>query len=174
MDFSFFALIAAASVIGSWSMWGIAAALLHELAHVAAASACGYFPEKIRFCASGLSMTLPEHAKNTAIFAAGPAANIAAALLSLSCMPHFAAANIALAAMNLFPVPPLDGGELMMLLLGKRFSAPKAEKTGLFISVVSLTLFLTLGIYILLRSKGNFSLLAIGLWLFVMVYRNYV
>lgn len=174
MEFAFFALLAAVSVLGGWGMAGMAAALLHETAHVAAALMKGYAPEKIRFCASGVCMTIPERAKCASIFAAGPAANIIAAVIVLPFLPDFSAANLALAVINMFPAPPLDGGEIFLMAAAKRFAPEKADKITLAVSLCALVPLLTLGIYILIISKGNFSLLVICLWLFAVIYKNYI
>jgi len=86
------------------------------------------------------------------VAAAGPAANIAMALgwaLALKLMtvfgsdgeffPRMAIAgifvNLALAALNLVPLPPLDGGRILTSLLPVRLAVPFArlERYGLFI-----------------------------------------
>ncbi len=86
------------------------------------------------------------------VAAAGPAANLAMALawgLALKAMvifgsdgdffPRMAIAgifvNVGLAALNLLPVPPLDGGRIVTSLLPLRLAVPFArlERYGLFI-----------------------------------------
>ena len=82
-------------------------------------------------------------------------------------------ANLGLATVNLMPVIPLDGGQLLrawLVPLGEE----RAEKVSLTVSLSASLPMLTAGFFILMRSKGNFSLLLMGLWLILCILREYV
>lgn len=174
LRFPFFALLAVSAMFGEWSFWALVAALLHEMGHLAAVLILGGSPERIETGAAGLCITIPERYRTAPIFAAGPVANILTAVVFAPLSPRFAAINIIMGLMNLFPTPPLDGGKLMQLILQKTANQKTADRIEAAVSFSALAVLLTAGIYILLRSKGNFSLLLVGLWLFYKLMRNYI
>lgn len=174
LRFPFFALLAVSAMFGEWSFWALIAALLHEIGHLAAVLILGGSPERIETGIAGLCIFIPERYRTAPVFVAGPAANILTAVIFAPLSPRFAAINIIMGLMNLFPAPPLDGGELMQLLLQKISNRKTADRLEAAVSFSALAVLLTAGIYILLRSKGNFSLLLVGLWLFYKLMRNYI
>lgn len=174
LRFPFFVLLAVSAMFGEWSFWALVAALLHEMGHLAAVLILGGSPERIETGAAGLCICVPERYRTAPVYFAGPAANILTAVVFAPLSPRFAAINIIMGLMNLFPTPPLDGGELMQMLLQKFANQKTADRLAIAVSFSALAVLLTVGIYILLRSEGNFSLLIVGLWLFYKLIRNYI
>ena len=100
----------------------LAAALLHESAHLLVIALTGQKPERLRISAAGLCLHIQAAALCPArsfvlILCAGPAANLlAAAGLALCGFPESAAANLSLAVFNLLPFRCTDGGSLLHTL----------------------------------------------------------
>lgn len=183
INFYFFALLTVSSLIDDSGMLssGIFAAALHELGHIAAMRVlCGSLPEEIRLSALGLRMKCPPTPSGwrwAAVASAGAAANCAGALIAAAlpgCGLSFAGANIALAAINMLPVEPLDGGEILRTALYSRLSPDTAESVSLAVSAAVLIPLAALGVWILLDSPGNFSLLILSLWLLAGVAARYI
>jgi len=75
--------------------------------------------------------------------------------------------SLVLCAFNLLPAITLDGGRVLYTLLAHVFSADTAEKICFAVScIVSLDVMLT-GLWLLLRTGWNFTLLVCGIWLFL-------
>lgn len=189
ISFFFFALTAAAAVLNDNGTLfsGIMAALFHEIGHMVAIM----LSPEIRVTAFsvnpfGLQITSHGGERKTSgwkcVCVAGAAANLAvgalffAAMLICDSSDGFAlkmtAANLGLAAVNILPVMPLDGGQLL-----RAFMAPlgdeRAEKLSFAFSLIVSVPILTAGFRVLLRSKGNFSLLLLGMWLITCFLRDH-
>lgn len=133
-----------------------AAAALHEVGHALAVCACGGTVVVLRLTALGgvLRYRLPglSMLSDVCIAAAGPLAGIGIAWLAAGLgWYRFAGANLILSMLNLLPVRPLDGGQMVSALLhGSR--AQIAIET-----VCCLLLGLLAGV--VLRCSGGCSLL---------------
>lgn len=100
-----------------------AAAALHELGHALAIHLCGGKVLCLRLTAFGgvlrYRMRAPMAACAVWIAAAGPLAGLIAAWCAAGLGYYsFAGANLLLSLLNLLPVRPLDGGEMVYALLG--------------------------------------------------------
>ena len=80
-------------------------------------------------------------------------------------MRRHAASELCIASVNAAAVQPLDGGKILRLLLGQLTDPVSADRASLAVSLITLFFMGMAGFYILLRSRGNFSLLALALWL---------
>lgn len=147
---------------------GIAAAALHEGAHLFTMRVFRCVPEEIRFNAFGIDIVRPcginrSYRKDALISLAGPFANLAAGLPALlfggSGTSLFASANLLLFLVNILPIEPLDGGQALYFLLCRRESSEKAAKAVSVLSFVTLTPLAAMGFFVLFRSRYNFSLL---------------
>ena len=77
----------------------------------------------------------------------------------------FAAANLSVGLFNCLPVMSLDGGQLLYLLLCRRFSQEFSEKAVDVCTFVCIFPLAALGFLVLLRSENNFSLLFVSIYL---------
>lgn len=161
---------------------GLAAAALHECAHLASMRAFRCLPEQIRFTAFGVDIVRPSrpdrgYLRDAVISLSGPAANLAAAAL-ISLFPGSTARNLALAnftlfAFNVLPVGPLDGGQALYSLLCLRWEPDTAARAVGVASFVFLTPVAAAGFLVLFRSPGNFTLLLVcGYLMALLVLKN--
>jgi len=183
ISYWFFVLLAGAALplTGRAFFCGIIAAFIHEAGHLAAMS----FSSSMRVTAllvSPFGLRISSHATGSSplqwrlVCFAGAAANVIAAVLCrLSLLipatnhpivADMLSANLALAALNMAPVQPLDGGQLMHAFLCD-WLGDNANRVAFAVSLVFSVPLMTAGFYILLRSGCNFSLLLIGIWLFI-------
>ena len=162
-------------------------ALLHELAHAAAAAKIGYATDEIILMPYGATLTADldgASAKDEIIIAlAGPASNFAVAVLFLALWWCFPSAypyteiafftSISLAVCNLLPALPLDGGRVLhralIAWLEGYFPPKKARKIALKIGKIITLVCCFLGVCVFISSAlagvPNFSVLAFSLFL---------
>ena len=157
---------------------GIAAAALHEGAHLLAMRALRCTPREIRFTPFGVDIIRPcpvnrSYRKDALISLCGPLANLAAGLPALfagdSGFFYFTAANLILFVMNILPIGPLDGGQALYALFCCKWSSEKAAKTVSVLSFFALTPLAVFGFVVLFRSRYNFSLLLVCVYLMVLL-----
>lgn len=106
--------------------------ILHEAAHAAASAFLGYMPDEIELTPLGAMLNLHEHAnippfKRVLILLAGPATTFVLCPLAIILTQHgwlhassgrmLFTCNIGILLMNLLPCLPLDGGNLLAMLL---------------------------------------------------------
>ncbi len=98
--------------------FGLAATLLHEVAHLAVAWAL-----KVKVHQVGLNYRGPyirreagTAKQNLAITLAGPLSNLWLALLFYRLSPNFALCNLVIGVTNLLPIPASDGSRALRLL----------------------------------------------------------
>ena len=152
---------------------GILAAALHEGGHLLMLRL-----QKRRVC--GLRLTIfgaqirahtaqSHYSKDAALFLAGPAANLLAlvvcSILPVPALAMFRTANALLGFVNLLPVGPLDGGQALFCLLQMHFSARRARQIVQVVSFVVLLPLAAAGFLLLFRSRWNFTLLVMAVYL---------
>ena len=173
--FSFFALLAFCCLfLGAGnSVFFLAAAACHESAHVAALFYWKAPPAKLLLSGLGCRLTLDpqrplSYSKMAWVSLAGPGANLLIAvgllLLGQGETPFFAA-NFALGVFHCLPVEPLDGGMALRAFLSCLLGSDTAAKITFAVGLAVLIPLAVLGFVILLRTRYNFSLLAISLYL---------
>jgi Zn-dependent protease len=104
----------------------IAAVLLHEMAHVLAARASGIRIKRVGITWKGPYIVREQGPPfaNLCIALAGPAMNLAFALLCWRFAPQFSLVNLALGGYNLLPIRGLDGYNAFAAYRRLRVSAP--------------------------------------------------
>ena len=175
LSFSAFALLAFCCLFagGTSSALFLLAVLLHETAHLMALFFLHAPPKRCCLSALGCRLELDparplSHGQSALVSLAGPGMNL---LLFLFCAAlgqessQFGAANLVLGAFHFLPVEPLDGGLALRALLTKRFGDPAAGKIVAVCSVLVLFPLSVLGFLILLRTRYNFTLLALCMYL---------
>lgn len=108
--------------------------------------------------------------KDVLITAAGPLFNILIYLLFFGFYPEFATVNLFIGLFNLLPAASLDGGQIIYLFLTKFFTAEKSAKIADIITIITAFPVFVSGILLLFNSKYNFSLLFIGIYLFLSLF----
>lgn len=99
---------------------------------------------------------------------AGPGINLLCAggmfLLGLEAHPFFGA-NLVLGMLHSLPIEPMDGGMAFHALLRARMKGERADKLCFAVSLGLILPMAVLGFVILLRTRYNFTLLAMSLYL---------
>lgn len=182
ISFWFFAAISISSLFDQSGtlLAGLLAAAAHESGHILCIIASGSKIRTLKIRPLGCELSYGECtlAQEALIDLGGAAANLlaaAAAALSALLIPEppysLIAANLFLGATNLLPALPLDGGQALKLLLSQK-SPQYCDKLMSAISFIIAVPVLAFGILILIRSRYNFSLLTLGLWLFSCALKN--
>lgn len=141
-------------------------AFLHELAHLIS---CVILKEKIayiRIAPYGMNLKtgkVKNEFHKMIISVAGPFASMM--LMFFSTDKVFFTSNLALFLINLLPALPLDGGEFLKSVLSCRIGYINSHKImTIFSKVIGIALSFS-GIFLLIMTKFNFSLLIIGVFL---------
>lgn len=147
-------------------------AVIHETGHSVVAESLGYKLNKIVLMPFGAAakgdvdgLKLKDEIK---IALAGPAVNVAIGLLFVATWWIFpetyaftdtaAYANFSMAAVNLIPVYPLDGGRVVFASFAKKTGRVKAERISAILGAVCAAM-LAAGFIVTLFYSPNFSLL---------------
>lgn len=138
----------------------LTAVLLHELGHLLCAAVFHVYPTRVVLSARGVGITMDLGGLSGpcrfAVALAGPAVNLCmcvpAALLDFRL---WAIVNGIVGLLNLIPIPGLDGGDLLQIVLERRFGSAAAEKVCL--AVGGVVLFPTAAAYFLLLLTGMIS-----------------
>ena len=159
--------------------------LLHEAAHLAAATAIGLRIDRIAFYPYGVNLKLKNRfvhnlADEIILCLAGPLVNCAAALISLSLynvyrtpyLQLFYVDNTALFLFNMLPVCPLDGGILTKRLLSYFFGGKKAALVMKIISALIVAAMVTLCVYMVYVTEFNFSVLLLTGFLICSIFTS--
>lgn len=146
-------------------------ALIHELGHWGAAWLCGVPVEGLRISASGGAMQLRTRcppAEEALILAAGPMMNLLEAGLCVHLGLELAAgAALLLGLLNLLPAGPLDGGQLVRLLLSGILGLERGETLAGVVSLLTEGGLLLAGGLLFFRAGGTPALLFFALWLLI-------
>ncbi len=154
----------------------LAASLLHECGHLAVMLTRRTLPRRVTVGVFGmriekgtnLSLSLRDE---FLIAAGGPAVNfMCSALLLLSAKGYAAAVHFAMAALNMLPVFPLDGGVMLQCVLHRRLSPHKAETVLRVMSLCTVFPLGVVGFLVLIQSGYNISLLAVDVYLIFLLF----
>lgn len=161
---------------GSIPLWCVAASLMHETGHVVAVLLLEKQPVRVELGIFGMRMLRQDTAgvgyrRQMAVLLAGPAVNLicAGVLLLTGQAGMILGVHLVLGLFNLLPIEPLDGGQALLCFLAVRGDIGRAEKTVFALSLVLLFFLLTAGFYLLLAGGYNFTLLAVGLYLGLLI-----
>lgn len=175
VGFSWFALLAFCCLFGgeAGGAFSLLAMLLHEGFHLAAMALLHRPPKRVELTALGCTMVLDPArplslGQQGAVSLAGPVGNL---LCWLLCLPFglgdhpFAWGSLALGAFHLLPAEPLDGGLALRALLTARLGPERGRKVSFLVSLGVIAPLGALGFLVLLRTRYNFTLLALSVYL---------
>jgi len=159
--------------------------IIHETGHLTAMCILGFPPERIKLSLFEISISdncryCRRFFDNFLIILCGPLVNfICFTLLYLLYLLHydvlfpFAAVNLSVGLFNMLPVMSLDGGQLLYLILSRRLSEKSAEKVVNIITFIFIFPLAALGFLLLFKSKYNFSLLFVCVYLiFSLIFKK--
>ena len=152
------------------------ALIVHEFAHALTARVVGARIISIELLPFGCAARLEgigalSGAKEAAVAAAGPLVSIALAaganmLAGESIfLAMLARLSLGLSAVNLIPVPPLDGGRVFCALLGLAVSKPKAERIAAVMGIIAGGLLIGVFIYLACMDVLNITLPIMGIFM---------
>lgn len=148
--------------------------IIHELGHLAAMRVFGLCIEGISVSAFDIRIigrrSLVPVVADVVISLSGPVTNLLVFVIFLFINPDFAYINLFIGLFNILPASSLDGGQALYLIL---LSLTDANRASVVIDVITVIISVPLfaaGIYVLLQTRYNFSLLFIGLYLFAGVF----
>ena len=142
--------------------------IFHELSHVLLASLFGIKTTKLTITISGLHVSLNDFNRNNykwlIIFLAGPISNILLALIFKNIEIVYTI-NLALAIINLIPLYPLDGYNILETVL-KLKKVKNAEKVKNVLEIMVITLLVIIAICQFVKFN-NLSLIFIVFYIFI-------
>ncbi|SMC39593.1 site-2 protease family protein [Papillibacter cinnamivorans] len=155
----------------------LVAAALHEAGHLLALRCVGGKVRCLRLTALGAEMVLDgrrlSYWGELAAALAGPGAGFLGAYAGAlwgargggEAAYLFSGISFILSVFNLLPARSLDGGRALFSLLALLFSLRTAELVCRVSTVTVIGIVCLFGVFLLVISRGNFTLLAVGLWL---------
>ena len=159
--------------------------IIHEAGHIIAMCVFGFAPDKIKISLFEISINDKARHKRTfwqnlIIIFFGPFINFICFILIylLYLMGNrafypFAIANLSVGLFNTLPVLSLDGGQLLYAILRRFLTDDISEKIVNIITFIFLFPLFALGFLLLFKSKYNFSLLIVCVYLvFSLVCKN--
>ena len=175
LQFGFFAVVALILCFcgGEQALPAFAACAVHECGHIAAAYLCGMQIEEIRFGLLGIHMCGNAHGvsylRRAAVSLAGPLMNFIGFLLCLPLPQPYCAVQLVLFVFHILPAAPLDGGTALYCALCSVMPQRRAGRLCTAVSVLLAFLLGVLGFSVLLRTRGNFTLLAAAMYIFIYI-----
>lgn len=154
------------------------AAVMHELGHITVLKHYNSVPKEIRLTLFDIAITDTDKyirgskAEMTVVLA-GVAVNFVSAAVGfafnyftdIELISKFSSAHLTLAVFNSLPVSNLDGGQALFLALSSFFTPCKAEKIIKVLSYIILIPVAAAGVYVLIITGYNFTLLLTALYL---------
>ncbi len=156
-------------------LWVLAFSLLHELGHYAVIRALGGRVGAFTAAGQGFGMSVNglSYRGELLAAAAGPATNlILAVLLFWMGNPFFVFINLALAAFNLLPIMPLDGGRILRAVLALYLPVHRQRPVQQIIGLAFLLALLGVAFWQFLSSGYNVSLLLVCIYLIGLIKEN--
>ena len=159
------------------SLAALAAAFIHELAHIAMARAVGVELSRLRLDIFGASLMMSgemsSYKKEAAVAIAGPLSNIILFFILLpfssaenEYLSLFMGASLFLGLLNLLPIKDLDGGRVLFCTLASFFSLNVAQAVLRVLSFLTIFSLWSLSVYLILRLGASLSLFVFSSALF--------
>ena len=147
---------------------------VHELSHLFAAYCIGLKASRIVFYPFGVNLKLKNRiiysvSDEVILYLAGPFSNVLMAFVSIffdfPFKEEFYLQNIALFALNMLPVAPLDGGVIVKRITAGIFGYKGAERIMKTVSILLTGLLAVFGIYLSVINKFNYSIVFLSVFL---------
>ena len=150
---------------------------VHEFGHIIAAKLCGMKITEIRFGALGIQMkgntqALPR-LRRAAISLSGPLMNFLFFTLLLPFGSSWYGAEILLFIFHILPAVPLDGGMALYSVLCTAVCERTAARCCIAVSVLISFMLGVLGFSVLLRTKGNFTILLTASYILIYILKKH-
>jgi len=164
--------------------FAVLAVLIHEIGHIAAIYTMGGGVRRLHLGLVGLAIDYEGrrigYLGEIGIALAGPFANFALAyaasvwglLVSSESLLLLAGVSMGTGIFNLLPVYQLDGGRAVYCLLALVFDSEWAFRLVCVMSCAVILGLLVFGVWLLIWSGWNFTLLAVALWLLLGYCKN--
>ena len=149
--------------------------LIHETGHLIVMFICRCKPDGFEISSFDIKIIKTQQYSlsllaDIFITLAGSVLNFIAFILFLSVYETFAYVNLFMGAFNLLPISTLDGGQLLFLFLSRKLTPDLSCKIIDSIAIlISFPLFF-IGLMILLKSKNNFSLLFLSIYMILSLF----
>ncbi len=165
----------------------IVSAAIHEAAHIAVMRS--FSDDGITVKAGLFNILINDSLRETggynrdiAVLLAGPAVNallcaISFCVYKLTAVGDFydiSMVNASLGIFNLLPIETTDGGQILAILLRNRFGHTAADRVGFALSLIFILPIAAAGIYILLSSRYNYTMLAAVIYLIAATVSAYM
>lgn len=147
---------------------------VHELSHLLAAYCIGLKASRVVFYPFGVNLKLKNRiiysvSDEVILYLAGPFSNVVMAFVSIffnfPFREEFYLQNIALFALNMLPVIPLDGGIILKKITARIFGYQGAERIMKTVSIILTGVFMVFGIYLSVINKFNYSIVFLSVFL---------
>lgn len=154
--------------------------VVHELGHIICLYILGEKPKLIELSFYGIRLEQNNNCmnffENITVYLSGPAANfiLSAVLFSFGRIygiKTMAVTSVCVGIFNMLPCVPLDGGNLLNLILSCFTSEENCRKISFFASVLIILPLLICG-FILLFRNGNITLIAVSGYLAAVTFLN--
>lgn len=157
---------------------------IHECGHISSLILLGGCPDEINFGIFGIRIQqnkcMLSDVCQIIVVLFGPLVNLALFAVLLAVYGAFgtqilltaAAVNLVVGIFNLIPIFPLDGGRLLFMVLSLILSDRAVCIIMRLICVVLLFALLIFGVFLLVKTEGNVSLLATGAYLAVLCIKS--
>lgn len=156
--------------------------ILHEFGHLIVILLCKEKPKLIEFDIFGMKIErkndINQSYKNETLTAlAGPVTNFILSVVFYLIYKYTAnkiyieitAVNLAIGLFNIMPVFSLDGGRMLEYMFKMKYSNDKSENVLKAVSFISIAVIFTVGTVIFIKSKYNFSLIIISIYLLILL-----
>lgn len=167
---------------GGIALMTLAAAILHEGGHVAAARLMRIPLKDLRLDILGARLEICgrvlSYGEEWLLCAAGPLTSLAVAALAfplwhLGAYPvTFSCASLILGVLNLLPIRTFDGGRMLESFLSATFSARVSRRVMQLSTFLFLFLLWAIAVYFLLRANDGLSLLCFSMSLFTRFFES--
>lgn len=156
--------------------WGLLACVLHELGHIAVATALGGHVKELSLTVIGAELSINydmplNYEQESMVALAGPMSNLLSGGLFTALGLELAVMiTLAVGAFNLLPVLPLDGGHVLYGLLADRLDSDWADRLMTALSGCLVGALVGLGM-VAAMYYANVTLLLTALWLLAGILR---